>query len=447
MSYLAEIMSQLVFFLKIAFVIFVICLIFFRKHISAFFEDFFLDGFLSIIDEPLDPILDGIVGSATLGIGAFIPWEIGDLIAALRIFKKEKHITSKFWAFFAAAEALSFGIEPLLEAIIPVGGAVIAAPIGWFFNIMPTTLILRFIFSKTDQAIKDEKLLDEELKLGSEYKISSHNEQEILKKVKRLISREWPIDAIELYNSKKPELSLAHKIHDHVQKMINQTQGVINDVNNHRFGVPVELITILESGTSQAQNLLNQAKGYLSKFSNFFSRLLKIEPNINDLKKSIELTNQAFNVISQTAQQFGVSYEQLIQTQNYVNNYYSQIQNEYSNQSDQNNILNNGADDSTGDGTDDSADDNNVRNCDVGNNIKNNKNNNKKLEDKSNSSSKDSFENNNNKNGSDNGYDKESFFGNKSDLKSSGGNSKNLGALFGFAKEVKEDAKFKKDNT
>ncbi|RME32197.1 hypothetical protein D6789_00345 [Candidatus Woesearchaeota archaeon] len=111
-----------------------------RKHLRHLLSGLWSDAqdfIFSMIDEPLDPIMD------VFGITAPIPWEPGDLWAAIRTFRRERHVMGKFFAQVAAFECLAFGIEPLLE-MVP-GGSIIAAPIGWFFNILPTTTILRFI--------------------------------------------------------------------------------------------------------------------------------------------------------------------------------------------------------------------------------------------------------------------------------------------------------------
>lgn len=111
-----------------------------RHHINHMLSGLWRDlqdFFWSMIDEPLDLAMDAF------GVTAPIPWEPGDLWAAIRTYKKEFHVMGKFWAQVAAFECLAFGIEPVLE--MAPGGSIVAAPIGWFFNVFPMVTVLRVV--------------------------------------------------------------------------------------------------------------------------------------------------------------------------------------------------------------------------------------------------------------------------------------------------------------
>ncbi len=278
-------------------IFFLILAVIFRRYITALAYDFFIDGLLSMIDEPLDLIMDAS------GIGSPIPWEPGDALAAILIYRKERHITGKIWAIFVAAEALSFGIEPALE-MLP-GGSIIAAPIGWFFNLCPTVTIVRMIAAKTDRAIKEEKLLDEELKVASEAGIDIKDEDKIRKQIKDLIDKEWPVEAIELYKKEKPEKKLADKLAGFVDTLISQANSIIDGIARQNIQAPDDLIAMLQDAIMEAEQLLSQARSYKSRFIGNIKSILGIgDTKPDDIRSAISLAIEARETIRKAAIEF-----------------------------------------------------------------------------------------------------------------------------------------------
>ncbi len=282
-------------------IIFLVLFIFLKKYRSALVSDFLFDGLLSMIDEPLDLLMD------FSGVGSPIPWEPGDMLAAFLIYRRERHITGKFWAYFVAAEALSFGIEPVLE-LLP-GGSLIAAPFGWFFNVLPTVTIVRFLAAKTNKALADDELLTEEIKIAKEVGINVSKEDAVRKQIHALIRKEWPIEAIALYNRKKPGRRIMKKINLYLDDMISQVNDIIDMIIKKNIQAPPELITILQDGINQAEKIINQSRSYKAKLvGGFFSVLFGSAPRAEDIQRAVDLAKEAKRVVISAAQEFDKEY-------------------------------------------------------------------------------------------------------------------------------------------
>jgi len=274
----------------------------FRKYLWGLFYDYVVDGVLSFADEFLDPLLD------LTGIGAPIPWEPGDLLAAIIIFKKERHISGRGVAFIVAAEALSFGIEPLLE-MLP-GGSIIAAPVGWFFNVFPAVSLSRMLFSKTDKALREEKLLSSEIALGKDAGVSVHREEEVLGQLRGLIHKEWFVEADELYRRERPDQRLARLLCEAVDKEVALTVESMRSLSSLPVEAPPEIIGILEQGIVDAQSLLGEARAHEKRFAGFFSRLVGMPPRPDEIKQALVLAREAHRVLVSAAQAFDDAYRE-----------------------------------------------------------------------------------------------------------------------------------------
>jgi|TARA_B100001971_G_C18168699_1_gene525786 uncharacterized protein YaaR (DUF327 family) len=283
-------------------ILFVITFILFRKYFSALINDYVKDGFLSIIDEPLDLILDAT------GVGFIIPAEPGDLVGAIWIYKKDKHIVGKFLAWVVAAEALTFGIEPLIE-MVP-GGSIIAAPIGLAFNIFPASLFARIMTKNMKRATKDEKLLNEEKEIADQVGVNISKEDKIRKKIHHLIHKEWYVEAIELSKKEKPGMGMAKKLGDRVETQIDQASSIINNMVNQKIQAPPDVIAILQNGINEAGALLNQSRSYENRFVDSFKQMFGAKHDIQDIINSINLVTQAGQIIDKSARQFDIAFQQ-----------------------------------------------------------------------------------------------------------------------------------------
>ncbi|HIH38896.1 hypothetical protein J4460_02475 [Candidatus Woesearchaeota archaeon] len=303
----------------------VVLLIAFRKYWTALLYDYVIDGAFSLADEWIDPLMDITV------VGSPIPWEIGDLLAAFLIYRKEKHITGTMIAFIAAAEALSFGIEPLLE-MIPAG-SLIAAPVGMFFNLFPTVTLFRMIFGKTDRAIADMKLLDAEVSLAKETRIDIREEDEVCQKMHAFLRQEWPLDAIELFDKERPDKTLLKKLQGAIDTRINQTKSIITSVERSRenligeaeqavgnAGFPdpgaleslEELRALFESQVTQAKNVLNQSQATVNSFISSIMSMLGSPPSPEQLKKAYDDALYAQQIIVAASREFDEGYRRWI---------------------------------------------------------------------------------------------------------------------------------------
>lgn len=283
-------------------VVVIALMIVFRKYASALSKDFFLDGFLSALDEPLNIILDFIPG-----VGS-IPTDIGDLVAAVVIYKTEKHHVGPKMALVMALEALAFFIEPILE-MIPFIGAGMGGMVGMFFNALPTVTIVRAIYGKSDIAIAEKKLLEEEIKIAKAKGLKHDKEEKILKQIDKLLHKHWSFEADKLYSKEQPQKELGKRIHNMVEAKITSTAGVIDQLLQEDIQAPPELISILEQGVVAARQLLNQSQQHENKFVRMVKHISSHNA-AHDVEEAYILAEQAHNVLMNAIEMFQQQYEQ-----------------------------------------------------------------------------------------------------------------------------------------
>ena len=219
--------------------ILVISFIFFRRYFSALIYDYVVDGGLSFAD-------NFIMGAGLIGL------DIGDWIAALLIFKKEKKITGGAIAMFAAWEATNF----LPVSLIPVVGEAVEV----FFNLFPAVFIGRLLFNKFRPAEKKEHKLEKEISIAEKFGIRVSKEKEVLKKCKKLVNKSDPVEALKLMDSKKPIKEVSSKLGVRVDNLISDTNNMIQYIENQNIQAPQDIINILQQGIDEAEQLLQQAQ-------------------------------------------------------------------------------------------------------------------------------------------------------------------------------------------
>ncbi len=250
----------------------VISAIFFRRYFSALIYDYVIDGGLSFADNFL------------FGLG-LIGLDIGDWIAAFLIFKKERKITGGAIAGFAAWEAANF----LPISLIPVVGEAVEV----FFNLFPAVFISRLLFNKYSSAEKKEYKLEEEVSIAEQLGIGVSKEKKVLKKVKKLIGRADPVDALK--ESKKPVEEVSSKLGDYTNNLISDTNHILQYIVKQNIKAPHEMINILQQGINEAGQLLQQAAD--------------AEEN-KDFETAINSAINAKNIIISAAQQFDNAFQQ-----------------------------------------------------------------------------------------------------------------------------------------
>jgi len=274
----------------------------FRRFAKALTFDYLVDGLLSFIDEPLDLIMDFTV------VGSPIPWEIGDLIAAVVIFKRYKHITGKFAAFIMGAEALSFGIEPALE-MLP-GGSIIAAPIGWFFNLFPIVTIMFIIFDKRPLAMKEEQLLGEEIRIAKQAGVNIKKERKAFFVMQKLVNKDWPVEAVSYYRRNHPERRIANMLCNYVNNQCRAAEKTISVIRNAHRDAPPEIFQPTMNKVLEIKQKLKKAQLLEKGFMNLVRNIFGEPPSPQRIEVAMNITKSCRVELQQVLISFNSSYQQ-----------------------------------------------------------------------------------------------------------------------------------------
>jgi hypothetical protein len=258
--------------LLIGFVLFIVLAIVFRRYITALIYDYVVDCGLSFADNLL-------AGAGALGL------DIGDWIAALLIFIKERKITNGFVAGLVAWEATNF----IPFSLIPVVGEGLEI----IFNFFPAVTIGRLLFNKYGPAEKEEHKLEREISLAERLGIGVSAEKKVLKKAKKLIESEDPVDALR--EEKRSDKEISAKLIDYVNGLMSDTNNVIQDIVNQNIQAPQEIINILQEGINASEQLLQQAKSAAEN---------------EDFETAINSAMSAKDTIINAAQQFDSAFQQ-----------------------------------------------------------------------------------------------------------------------------------------
>lgn len=254
-------------------VILVLSAIFFRRYFSALISDFVIDPLLSFAD-----LL--IAGLGAVGL------DIGDWIAAFIIYKREKKISGGMVALFVAWEATNF----LPISLIPVVGEIVE----FFTNFFPAVFISRLLFSKYRPAEAKEKKLEKEVSIAQQAGLDARKQEQALKKIKELIKKADPVDALK--EADKPLKEISSQLIEYVDNLIADASNAIQYITSQNIQAPQELINILEQGIGQGTELLQQAKEAEEK---------------EDFETAINSAVEAKNAVVEAAQQFDGRMQQL----------------------------------------------------------------------------------------------------------------------------------------
>ena len=253
-------------------IVLVISFIFFRRYFSALIYDYVVDAGFSFAD-------NFIAGAGLIGL------DIGDWIAAFIIFKKEKKITGGLFAGIVAWEATNF----LPFSLIPVFGEVLEVIMG----LVPSVFIGRVLFNKYGKAEKKERRLEEDVSIAEQLGIGVSKERKITIKMKKLIRKADPVDALK--EADKPISRISSKLNRYVDGMISDTSNIIQSIVNQNIQAPQELVNLLQEGINEAGQLLQQAQSAEKK---------------GDYKTAINSAMNAKNIIISAAQQFDSAFQE-----------------------------------------------------------------------------------------------------------------------------------------
>lgn len=250
--------------IAIAVVSFLVLALIFRKYISALIMDYAVDFMLSS--------LDVFVMSLPLG----------DILAAGIILEKERKIVG-WWVILPVIDALNYGI-----GLIPIVGA----PVELFSNLFPAIFVTRLLFSKFGKAEKEEKKLEKNIAVGKKLGVSVKNEEKMLEKVKKLLKKEDPLDALK--EEKKADKDLLPAIEKHVDGLISDVDAIVESIKKQNIPVSQEQLNVISQGMSECQSLIDQARE---------------AKDDKDFEKAVDLASKARDVIMNAVQMFDNMYQ------------------------------------------------------------------------------------------------------------------------------------------
>ncbi|MBW3014944.1 hypothetical protein KY330_00820 [Candidatus Woesearchaeota archaeon] len=220
----------------------------FRKQIVALFYDF-LDFALSH--------LDNFIGVGTLG------FDIGDWIAAIIIYSRQRKIVGKFWATINALAVANFFLS-----FIPVVGEAIE----FVTNLIPFTALIEALFSKRPHAIDALSKAKKDITVAQNLMIDTRKNEKELKESERLIKKN-PVKSLE--KSREIIISLEQKIITIINKEIQDAQSIIDSITSQHLEAPANILEPLEQAIEEASSLIQQAEQLIATDTNQAINLIR----------------------------------------------------------------------------------------------------------------------------------------------------------------------------
>lgn len=239
-----------------------------------------------ILMDAVDLVLSGL-DLLLWGIGS-VGGDIGDLVASIIIFKKEKKVLGTFMAVIVFWEAT--GWTPV--NFIPVVGEIVE----WIFNFFPAVTLGRIFFSKEKDALKEQKRSEENLEAAKKLGIGTWFEKGKVKKLQSLIKNENFVDAVKI--GKKNNKKFGQKIKNAIDKLDREEIKEIKGLLNSNLQAPPEIISILQKGINQAEEHVKKAR--------------KAEGE-EDYKTAAENITYAKKTLSQAIKSYNSSYSNMQQ--------------------------------------------------------------------------------------------------------------------------------------
>ncbi|MFH1589008.1 MAG: hypothetical protein ABIB43_00380 [archaeon] len=255
----------------IAVLVFILMNIFFKKYASALFYDYIVDGALSFADN--------FIGVGLVGL------DIGDWIAAIIIFSREKKISGKMVAFLVAWEAANF----LPLSLIPVVGEGIEI----FFNFFPAVFLSRVLFSKFGKADKAQEKLEANISLGEKTGSNMKKYEKILKIIKKLNKKSNPIDALKL--TEKCERKVIPEVARSIRSTINDAKQEVQETIDYLTQSPDDVNEEITNIIAGAEDMLSQADAAVNN-----GELTQASELVSNARNSVKEAMDGFDVSSQT---------------------------------------------------------------------------------------------------------------------------------------------------
>lgn len=250
-------------------VVVLIVFVFFRKYISGLFYDYVVDAGLSFAD-------NFVAGAGLMGL------DIGDWIAAVIIFIKERRISGVFVAGFVAWEATNF----IPFSMIPVVGEGLEI----VCNLFPSVTLSRFLFSKYGKAKRKKHKIEEKLDLTD----SKEEYAEILDSIQNMIDSQNPVGAIE--KEEEVDREVSESLIAYVNGLRDNTIEIIQELVHEDLRAPDELMELLQEGINKSEEYLQKSKEAL---------------DADDFKEAVSFADDAKNVIISAAENFQDNLSQL----------------------------------------------------------------------------------------------------------------------------------------
>ncbi len=249
---------------------FILALIFFRKHATLMLMDIIIDGGISFAD-------NFVFGAGVMGI------DIGDVVAGIILYQMEVGKVGMFWASIIFLEACNFGL-----GLIPGIGEVFEV----IFGLIPSATIIHANFDKTPIAHAQSRKLKEDMQLAEKLGLSGfQSEKHSLEKFNRSIDNN-PIKYLEITRGIKEGIEI--KVNGAVKDYIADAQGLLSGIADKE--VDAEIAPILQQAVSQVQDSLSQAQ---------------ILSEQNKFNEAVELVDNAKSILEDSVSQYNRAEEKM----------------------------------------------------------------------------------------------------------------------------------------
>ncbi|QQG39997.1 MAG: hypothetical protein HYS81_01125 [Candidatus Aenigmatarchaeota archaeon] len=223
-------------------VLFVALALVFRRYIETLAYDFLVDGLFSFAD-------NFVFGLGLIGI------DIGDWIAAMMIFNKEKKISGTGVGLFLAWEAAN--LIPL--SFIPVVGDTLEIALGFF----PAVTLSRMFFNKFGAAKENISSLETASALKESLGLDTKKDEEAGNKAVEALKKDDPVQAVKLT---RPAMEKAlEESAERVTQIINAATETVEKIETERDPDMHNAIVDAQGRIDEAKSILEEAKETLQR--------------------------------------------------------------------------------------------------------------------------------------------------------------------------------------
>lgn len=216
---------------------FIVLSVLFRRQLKGLFYDYLVDGLFST--------LDNFVG----GLG-LVGIDIGDWIAAIIIFTKERKVSGPIIAGIVAWEATNF----IPFSLIPGVGEGIEI----VFNLFPAVTLSRIFFAKYGKAGEEYRTAKDNAHLAESFGLLGKKGKKDLKSLQQEAKQDSPRETVQ--HASRTEKRLAKKLMPVVQQVFAEAEKGQDSLRGLIEQAPPEVSPYLEEGLANAILAMKSAR-------------------------------------------------------------------------------------------------------------------------------------------------------------------------------------------